>query len=277
MKEKIICKKCGQPYDKDLGVCPYCEEVNPLYKNNLDKPKDIVLNNENLTILSNIKHLGLFLIGFLGLYIVTLVVSIILIAINDLNYLSTNDGLALATLLSYCALFVILILFLFKDNIKIIKKLKDYKGFQKGLVFGAILIAFSTTYNLFLASINIATSDNQVEVTNVVLSYPLFSLIVLGILGPICEEFTYRLGLYTVIRKKYKYLAIIVTSFFFGLLHFNFLVSSVNDLIRELLNLPSYILSGFILVYAYEKGGIVSSMTAHILNNVLGVYYILIS
>ena len=41
--------------------------------------------------------------------------------------------------------------------------------------------------------------------------------------------------------------------------------------VNELLNLPSYMISGFLLTLAYEKFGLACATTAHVFNNLYGV------
>ena len=66
------------------------------------------------------------------------------------------------------------------------------------------------------------------------------------------------------------FLAYIVTSLVFGLIHFNFFATG-DALINELLNLPSYVISGFLLTLAYDKFGFACSSVAHIVNNLFSI------
>jgi len=52
----------------------------------------------------------------------------------------------------------------------------------------------------------------------------------------------------------------------FGLIHMSF---KPETIVNELVNLPSYILAGSILTYAYEKEGFAVSTYAHITNNLI--------
>ena len=64
----------------------------------------------------------------------------------------------------------------------------------------------------------------------------------------------------------FKYLAIIISSIVFALIHFSF---KQETIVNELWSLPTYIVSGVILALAYEHKGPACSMTAHILYNTL--------
>ena len=225
--------------------------------------------------LKNYKHLTLFLIGFLGLTVISLIVTTIIGAINGLDYLNTTDGYTLITLISYFILFCILILILFKDNLYILKSLINPKEIFLGLVFAGLLISITSIYNAFIFNLGITSNLNQATVEEVALNSPFFSFIILGIIGPICEELTYRVGLFGIIRKYNRLASYIASSVIFGLLHFSLVDFTLSSFINELLNLPSYIISGLILTIAYEKGGFTSCIVAHMFNNILSMYYIL--
>ena len=97
--------------------------------------------------------------------------------------------------------------------------------------------------------------------------YPFISLIFLGVIGPICEELTYRVGLFSVLKKP-KWLAYVIGTLVFALAHFSF---TSTNIINELVNLPVYIVSGFALCLAYDKFGLAASLTAHTVNNIYSV------
>ena len=165
--------------------------------------------------------------------------------------------------------------FIFKDNLYILKPLINPKEIFLGLVFAGLLISITSIYNAFIFNLGITSNLNQVTVEEVALNSPFFSFIILGIIGPICEELTYRVGLFGIIRKYNRLASYIASSVIFGLLHFSLVDFTLSSFINELLNLPSYIISGLILTIAYEKGGFTSCIVAHMFNNILSMYYIL--
>ena len=123
------------------------------------------------------------------------------------------------------------------------------------MIVGAIISIFHTP----------ADNNNQAAAVAVAKNYPIIAFFLLGFLGPICEELTYRVGLYSFFRRINKYLAFGVTIVVFALIHFDF---GATDIINELWSLPSYLISGFILTLAYEHRGPACSMTAHVLYNI---------
>ena len=108
---------------------------------------------------------------------------------------------------------------------------------------------------------------------SVVSSYPAFSIIVLGIIGPICEEIGYRLGLFDLLKRCHIALAYVATALVFGFIHFDFTqISSIT----EWINLPNYLISGAILCLTYDRFGFGASVLAHVFNNVLAIVLILV-
>ena len=69
-----------------------------------------------------------------------------------------------------------------------------------------------------------------------------------------------------MLRRYNKYLALILTTIVFALIHFRF---NSENIVGELWSLPSYLIAGFILTFAYEKGGLSSSLTAHVIYNIV--------
>ncbi|ORX76534.1 abortive infection protein [Anaeromyces robustus] len=85
------------------------------------------------------------------------------------------------------------------------------------------------------------------------------------VLGPILEEFVFRKLLFGIINNYSKILAYLVSCILFGLSHLDFKnLLSYN----EYISLPIYIVSGFILAFAYDFDGcLLASIIAHALNN----------
>ena len=88
-------------------------------------------------------------------------------------------------------------------------------------------------------------------------------------MGPIVEEFTYRYGLFGYVKKHNKTLAYVATILIFALIHFEF-TTDVDQLVNELLNLPSYLIGAIVLSIAYDKSdNLVVPIIAHIFNNLI--------
>lgn len=278
MFKNIKCQKCNEYYDDGNELCPHCGEKN------IANPRS--KGARNVIFLHFFKQIGLFLIGFLGFQLIGSFVSIIigasLMAQNGFNpqqleeALETVQNTCLINFTAYGLTFVGLVLFLWKDNFKILKTFKDWLPYVAGVVGFVAILAFSYLYNYILAlfGIKIAVSDNQNTIEDCVKYAPVFAIIFFALIGPITEELAYRLGCYSFFRRINKYLAFAVTIIVFTLIHFNW---SSKDIVNELWNLPIYFFGAFTLTFLYEKFGLSSSITAHILNNLFSVISIMVS
>lgn len=205
----------------------------------------------------------LLAMGLLGLNAVALIVTLMLFKMPE------PDRSGAINLITYSILFLGMMGFAFVDIPKHIKKFKGWKPYVFGLCFaiGIVLfdIAYSNFVNLFYP---INTSSNEANVRSVISLYPISSVFILGIIGPLCEELAYRVGLFGLLRKVHRALAYSVTGLVFGLIHFNFMAP---DLINELIFLPTYIMPGLILSLAYDLFGLPCSWFAHSLNNLFAI------
>ena len=215
-------------------------------------------------------YLLLIITGVAGLYIYSLLASIIINAAK----IGGEYGKASSLFISYAFLFITLVLIIGFNCKNFIKSLKNYKSYIYGIAFGILLIlvpmAYSNFVNLFYQS-NI--SENESQLHSMMMAYPALSVIFIGIIGPVCEELIYRLGIFESIGKP-RWIAYLVSIIVFALMHFQ---PTSENIINELINLPSYLLSGLILALAYDKCNIATSMTAHMINNLFSVIVFIIS
>lgn len=260
---KRKCHQCNNEYDIALSNCPHCKANNPIYSDN-NKGND-VLWFDLLT------QISFFLIGFAGIYAVVIfcqsILSIFISSESDLFSILVNT-------ISYFSLSIIFFFILFYQRNIFKNAFKKPINIVWGIVFGIILISFSLLYaNLINIIHPITDNDNQKEAIKMITYTPALAIIVLGLLGPICEEITYRLGLFNIGLRINKVVAFIVVPIIFGLIHFNFFA---GDIVNELLNLPSYVIAGLILCFTYYKFGFIASTTAHIVNNLFSVIVLMI-
>lgn len=250
------CSNCDGYHDPTLEKCPHCHKHNELYLN-----REI---SNHVAFLHPIAQIGMFLAGFAyaGMLLAELFSGILF------KTFITDDLLwkTLTISLTYLIMFVGLAMI-------IIGTRRDYffKKYTRGLdylyglgyaitlvlassILGALILIFHTP-------VDNANQSTAIEIAN---GYPILAFVVMGLLGPICEELTYRVGLYSFLRRINKWLALAVTALIFALIHFSF----DGDIIEELWSFPSYVLSGVILTLAYEHRGPACSMTAHIAYNI---------
>ena len=222
--------------------------------------------------------LTLFLIGFLGLDIVSLIIQLILMIILPEYFKEGTEyyitGLAMMNTIRYVLLSMTFVLMLYPRLKILIKKFINWKTDLLGIAFGIGLIGITIIYNLIISQfIDPGTNNNEVAAESMIVTYPVLSIIVLGLLGPICEEITYRYGLFSLLDKKSKILAYILTPLVFAIIHFDF----TGDMKVELLNLPTYILAGLGLSLAYDKFGFNCAIIAHVTNNMYAIIVTLIT
>jgi membrane protease YdiL (CAAX protease family) len=140
--------------------------------------------------------------------------------------------------------------------------------------FAILLSSFGLVSLYDALGIQLDDNQNQAAIVRLVKDSPIISLITFGFLGPIVEEWTYRLGLFQYLKSRSKWIAYLVTLTIFGLIHFNF---NATNLMNELLNLPIYLIAGAWFCFIYDRFGLQVAMATHIFNNVISLMSILIS
>jgi membrane protease YdiL (CAAX protease family) len=130
------------------------------------------------------------------------------------------------------------------------------------MVYGQIVGSFASS------------NDNQQAAVELMGRFPIFGFFIVSIVGPILEEITYRLGLFSLGAKYKKWLGYVLSIVFFALIHINFVS---KDIVAELINLPTYMVCGVVLGLAYDKFGFATSVTAHITNNLIGFFTTFVS
>lgn len=263
------CPHCRHIHDGSLSVCPRCQQPS--------EGELLSTRFPNVIQVAWIKQIFMFLIGWGGLTAVSLLVYrfFILYANSTYNipilretFLHSNRTSLMLNLIAYSTLFVGLVALLWKDLIKVIKAFKPLRNLVTGLSYGGLLIVATIAYNLLVLATGYQMSDNQNEsaIVAMMTGYPIMSFITFVVLGPIVEEITYRLGLFSFVHRLNRPLAYVVTMLIFGVIHMSF---RPDTIINELINLPSYIIAGTILTIAYEKEGFAVSTYAHITNNLI--------
>lgn len=255
--EGIKCPNCGSYHDATLRKCPECNKSNELFR--LRRiPKRVVF-------LHPFAQIGMFLVGFA--YGGMLIMEIIVALFKD--YLPSDAALRSITgnAIIYISMFIgLLAIALLSGRIKIFgEKFTNSIDYVYGIGYATTIVFSSIILGAILSWFyKMDNNVNQEAIETVAHSYPLLSIPVLCFVGPICEELTYRVGLYSFLRRFNKYLAFVITVIVFAFIHFEF---GADDILTELRSLPVYMVSGFILTLAYEHRGPACSMTAHVLYN----------
>ena len=263
----IKCPNCETYHDPTLQKCPECHNSNELYKLNR-LPKRAVF-------LHPICQIAMFVIGFAyaGMFFTEFFYAIF-IRMIDSSDLQFKSALLLSC--TYITMFVALLAVpLFSRRKLFLGKFNNGIDYIYGIAFAVSLMAAGVLVNA-LISIWHTPGDNvnQAGVESIARNYPLIAIFIMGIVGPICEELTYRVGLYSFLRRINKYLALIVTVIVFAMIHFTF---DAENIVEELWSLPSYLVSGLLLTLAYELRGPACSMTAHACYNLFAIIMIMVA
>ena len=248
------CSNCAGYYDPTLKECPACHKTNELYEQRRIP--------DSIMFFHPAAQIGLFLAGFsfVGMLISELIMGLFLkgVAYKGLS----NALLAFFTyLLMLGALLTISLTSRREIFFKKFTRAFDYLfglAYAGGIFLVGYLISFIVSF--FYNDIN----SNQAVAESMIVNYPIIAIVLIIVLGPVCEELTYRVGLYSFLRRINKVLAIIVTTIVFALIHFDF---TAENYVAELLSLPSYLSCGLILAIAYEHRGPACSITAHMVYN----------
>ena len=247
------CEKCGNEYDQTYEECPICKTKDRNF-DSLNIPKQIFW-------VSQMQQIALFLmgLGWGGLAALQLLSGTVLSWLQDKG---ETVYLFWANTVAYLLLAIILFLITFNRKSEYPKHFKKWDSYLYGIAYAATLVAISTVWSYLTTYVfKVGANINQNAVVDVVKYNPPLALLVLGVIGATCEEFTYRVGLYSLLRRLNKYAAIIISSVIFGLIHLSF---DSPDLATEFIQLPNYIIAGAIFAISYEHKGLPCAVTAHV-------------
>lgn len=259
MFKKIKCEQCEKMYDEAFHECPSCHTKNDKLDPNFKK----------ITMLSIGKQIAFFLVGLIGFEIIGLLISYIMYVTDFADDYSDIAPMLLNALV-YLILFGTLFAIANVDIKKIFSSFKKWQPYVAGVCCFFAIVLFGITYSIILEilDIKIIGNTNQESIDTTALNFPLTSMIIFGFVGPICEELTYRVGLFSFLKRISKWLAYPVTMIVFTLIHFDFGAETITN---ELLNLPYYLSAAFLLTFTYDKFGFAGSAFAHVLNNVISL------
>ena len=234
-----------------------------------------------------VKQLIVFAVGWIGFQIFATTVQMVFIFVakangwNATEFLSKLSSAIIVNSICYIGLLTALVIILNTDILKILKSFKNWQAYVAGAVCLIAIFAFNILYSNFInilkayKIINIPVTDNANEESLQRMQdvYPITSLVIFGLIGPICEEITYRVGLFSLLKRKNQVMAYFVTIAVFAFIHFNF-STNPTTLLNEVLNLPYYMFAAFAFSFTYDKFGYAASLTAHISNNIISLYLV---
>ena len=255
--KKRKCEYCRSEYDPALHNCPTCNRFN----------QDFVRNkvSRNVFYFHPIIQIALFIIGFRfgGMLASQYIFAFLMYELPRNDFTNVQFEL-----LVYTSMLAGLLIAIFLTRRKLFfSRFKRPMDYLYGIGYAITVLAAGTFISALLSSIHpVGNNANQEGIINLTTAYPFLMFIIVCLIGPVCEELTYRVGLYSFLRRINKYLAFAVTVIVFALIHFDFAAQG-DDLINELWALPTYLVSGFVLTLAYEHRGPACSIIAHALYN----------
>ena len=249
------CHSCESEYDVASPTCPVCGTPEPGYEKRKIAPTIIWMDYW--------RQIVIFLVGSVGLSVVASIVASF-VTESDFDLLMTN-------LVAYLTVLLVISFLIGKQIIKFKPHFATLLPFVAGAVGCLTLYLFSGFYGMIINSITTMTENtNEATADTFITTFPYIAFFVIVLLGPICEELTYRLGLFSFLYRVKPWAAYLISIILFGFIHFNAKAFTNTDiLLNEFLNLPFYFFAGFLFCFMYHKWGLAASLTAHVLNNLL--------
>lgn len=269
------------PLEKD---CPHCTSPNP--------DLQLVSRYTHHFVVPWWKQVLFFVIGFLGLQIIGVIVSLAARAFitvsnpgattEELTVLLSDPGVSMAVnSIIYCIGAAGLSVLIFKDWPKLLGHFKHWLPYAAGLIGMLVILMFELFYGMLAENwfkalgIQSQSNANQSGINTMIVAMPALSFLIFGFVGPFTEEVTYRLGLFSFLCRVHKIVGYLVGILVFALIHFDwealFYPAYEGHLITEVINLPPYLFAGFVFCLLYDRFGFASSLTSHVLSNVLSV------
>lgn len=251
------------------------EEINSTINNisNVNFQPNQNMPNNNSIALSQKKRLILFLVGFsyTGLLLLSLIWSILLAPTSNGDIVFTQ---MMIEFLTYVSLFIFMFLICLNSKKHFANELRKPSNYGKGFLCGLLILGVEVLISYIIQLFYEPEANaNQALVELLSTNYPTLMFLITCILGPICEELTYRVGLFGFLRQKNKILAYILEGFVFAFVHISF---TDTTFLAELSAFPIYLAISFLLTYTYDKYGLSGSVVAHAFLNVFSFISIML-
>lgn len=267
--KKQKCPHCGREIEATNRTCPYCD--------NKITSIDRKLVGPGVNSMPFWKQLLFFGTGTL----IMSIIELILMSIATLFGMDEQSVYSFTIFATYFVVFALIVYFIIQNREYLLLHFKKWLPYVVGIGAGILVIGFQHLYSFILnaCEVTYSVNDNEIIVENVIVSSPVLSFIIIGVMGPILEECTYRLGLFSFMTRVNRALAYVVTILLFSLAHMSIdglIQGDINAFVNELINLPAYIISAAILTVAYDFFGITCSSVAHITNNLFVIVSVLL-
>lgn len=234
---------------------------------------------DKMTNLKIWKQILFFVIGLIGLSLLGFVISLIVQLASRRGIASDYDYQVFITSTTadmivngstYLIIAVIFLILMKDDTNEFFKSFKDWKPYVAAAIGFSAILTFNLFYNIILTATGAVVTDNanEASLNSIITDFPFLSILIFGLIGPVVEELTYRVGLFSLLKRVHISLAYIATIIVFTFIHFDF---GTNNIANELLNVPFYMFAAATFCFLYHKFGLASSACAHVTNNLLSV------
>ena len=261
------CSNCNSKYDEAQHTCPVCGAPN-------EEPETQKISKA-VTMLSWKKQIIISMIGMFLLSILSTIVIFVFALFTGVDPKEVDTITLLVTnIICYSLVFIAMIIVLLKDWKNILQSAKGWQPYVWALAGTVVLFGVGFGLSQLKDLALQGTNQNQSNANDMIASAPVLSIIVMGFLGPICEELTYRVGAFSFLRRINRPLAWIGSVLAFALCHVSFdafMSLDAVEILPELIAIPIYIVLGCILTFIYEKKGFTASALAHISYNILNI------
>lgn len=264
MKKFHKCPNCENEYDAFLSECPTCSTRNNTFP--IDR------KFYRMIFLSDYKEIVLFVAAFVGVYLFYFLMNL------GLMHFPMGEVLKSATnyFVTYALVFGIMLCIIWKDWKIIIRRARSVRSIVAGAIGCLAITAFIVAY---IAILTVTKSGfdynvNQTILGNVIRNYPAMGFFILVIFSTTAEDFGYRLGLFTFLRKRNRWLAYLVCAAIYAIIHFQFLNA---NLVNEAMNIPLYFVPAIMLSILYEYEGFSASVYASVLAKIIIFVYVFFS
>lgn len=227
----------------------------------------------------------LFVVGWLGIQLIAIIASFICAAIwQDENVVAINVNIITYSVLTLG--FVLYLIFYKRGNIARAfgRGFKNWRTYVSGIAGFLIMTGLSAIVMFIIINIypNYGVNENESSINIMTELFFGRTFIMVVVLAPFCEEMTYRYGLFACIKNKLGRIpAYIIAPLVFALIHFDTLgviseltqgVQDIDFILNELANIPSYLIAGISLSFAYDlTGNISGSWLLHTINNLVAM------
>lgn len=211
------------------------------------------------------KQVLFFAVG--NVFTLSLIVFIVAAMMTSMYKLDRENA---SLLVGYSIAFILLMLVLGFDIKKYFPKFAHWMPYVVGVGLGLLMMGIDEGYirfvNLFYDT---GLGGNEADIRKIIAQYPVASVFILGLIGPMCEELTYRVGTFGLLKRWHRVPAYIISALIFGFIHMKY----DGNIATEFIILPTYIGSGALLAFAYDLFDLPCSYTAHITNNLFVIIY----